>query len=131
MSIPNSDSTLQSSNIKFKKSNGFLQLDPLANPEIRYGDFRWHAEEIARTRGLFALTIEPTDMETPSDALLERIALFRKELNEMGVPIFLRYGHEMNGDWTSYGIKPVAYVNGFRRMATAMRKHTNMTGISN
>ena len=72
-------------------------MDPLGTPEIRYGDFRWHAENIAEFRGIFALTIEPTAMDTPSNALLERIAAFCKELNEMGVPILLRYGHEMNG----------------------------------
>jgi beta-mannanase len=63
------------------------------------------------------------------DYLLEEIALKCLEINQRGVPMLLRYGHEMNGDWTTYGNKPIDYVSGFRRMTNMIRKHTNMTGI--
>jgi hypothetical protein len=33
------------------------------------------------------------------------------------------------GDWADYGVQPVTYVNGFRRMANAIRRHTNLTAM--
>jgi hypothetical protein len=89
---------------------------------------KWHAEEVARQNSILALTIEPTDMDGPSDALFEQIARECRRINEMGVPMFLRYGHEMNGDWTSYGVRPVRYVRGYQRLARIIRQHTNLTG---
>ena len=35
----------------------------------------------------------------------------------------------MNGDWTSYGLKPVEYKASFRRVTEAIRKVTNLTAM--
>lgn len=105
-----------------------MDVDITRNPPLRWNNFQWHAEEIARMGSIFQLTLEPTSLSAMPDSLLEEIALKCLEINSRGVPMFLRYGHEMNGDWTTYGNKPVDYVSGFRRMAEMIRKHTNMTG---
>jgi hypothetical protein len=41
----------------------------------------------------------------------------------------LRWGHEMNGDWTSYGLKPVDYIHSFQQLTKAIRRHTNLTAM--
>lgn len=40
---------------------------------------------------------------------------------ERGVPILVRYAHEMNGSWYPWGQQPDAYVDSFRRVADAVR----------
>lgn len=90
----------------------------------------WHAQEIQKYGAIFQLTIEPdANMDIMPQDMLSNLALACKTINEFGVPILLRYGHEMNGDWTSYGMKPSVYIQGFQRMAVEIRKLTNLTGI--
>ncbi|KAJ3360987.1 hypothetical protein HDU91_004171 [Kappamyces sp. JEL0680] len=80
--------------------------------------------------GVYALTMQPTAaIATVSDATLKSLALACAAINAKGVPILLRYGHEMNGDWTSYGVHPVNYVKGFQRMSLVIKQYTNLTAM--
>lgn len=106
-----------------------MQLSAAADPPIRWNDFIWHAQQVGDIGGIFALTIEPIDIANVPQSLLEQVAQTCYQINKNGVPMFLRYGHEMNGDWTDYGVHPVDFVAGYRRMATTLRKYTNLTGI--
>jgi hypothetical protein len=40
--------------------------------------------------------------------------------NHAGVPVFVRFGHEMNGSWYPWSQDPDAYVKTFRRVAVAV-----------
>jgi hypothetical protein len=106
--------------------NAFLILDE--DQPFRFETMKWHGEESARLGSIFQLTIECINPLTISDALLEKIAQHCADINSKGVPILLRYGHEMNGPWTSYGMQPHQYTTGFRNMANKIRAVTNMTG---
>jgi hypothetical protein len=64
---------------------------------MRFGDFLWHSQEIERVNAIFQLTIEPVDIENIPDSILDDIAQRCLAINSRGVPMFLRYGHEMNG----------------------------------
>lgn len=91
----------------------------------------WQGSEVQKIGAIFEVTLQPTaSMNNFSDATLILVAKALKSINEKGVPVLLRYGHEMNGDWTSYGVHPVQYVTGFQRMANTIKKYTNLTGLS-
>lgn len=106
-----------------------MVLDEQTTPIIRTGDLIWHGQQTALIGGIFQLTVEPTDVVNISDNSLELVADYCRQINEMGVPMFLRFGHEMNGDWVGYAYKAVEYTRAFQRMATILRRYTNSTGI--
>jgi beta-mannanase len=49
----------------------------------------------------------------------------------LGFPIFLRWAHEMNGDWYAWGRQPTAYVSAWRRIHTIFRQEgaTNVAWV--
>ncbi|MGY2067432.1 glycoside hydrolase family 26 protein [Blastococcus sp. SYSU DS0619] len=78
-------------------------------------------EQVRADGGLLLLTLEPhnglaavTD-EVTAD-LAERLAGY----NGRGVPVVVRFAHEMNGSWYPWGQQPAAYVEAFRRVAGAV-----------
>lgn len=80
--------------------NAFLILDPSKPPEtaVRYEHFDWHAEQVQKTGGMLAVTIEPVQLSLITDAhYMELAKRCVKANSQYGVPLFLRLGHEMNG----------------------------------
>jgi beta-mannanase len=72
----------------------------------------------------------PTEIATIPQDILDKVAQACKRINtHYGTPILFRYAHEMNGDWTNYGMQPTAYTIGFRRMAKAIHAVTNITAM--
>lgn len=47
--------------------------------------------------------------------------------NNLGVPVIVRYAHEMNGSWYAWGQKPAAFIASFRLVADAVRAAPNST----
>lgn len=45
---------------------------------------------------------------------------FARSLAELGIPVFLRFGGEMNGDWTAWGKQPDLYREKFQLVAGIM-----------
>jgi hypothetical protein len=77
--------------------------------------------QVADGGGVLLLTLEPRDglaAVTPevADALADRLARY----NRRGVPVIVRFAHEMNGSWYPWGQQPAAYVAAFRRVAAAV-----------
>ncbi|KAJ3409740.1 hypothetical protein HDV05_004279 [Chytridiales sp. JEL 0842] len=92
----------------------------------------WFASEVQKVGGMLELTMAPTTVpiDDITDASIIRLAEQCRDINvNRSVPIFLRWGHEMNGDWTRYGYKPTEYKRSFRRVAEIMRRYTNMTAM--
>ncbi|KAJ3114083.1 hypothetical protein HDU96_002578 [Phlyctochytrium bullatum] len=112
--------------------NAFMQLDPTRAQPFDYNMLMWHASEVQLVKGILELTIEPiVDIAQIKDETYDQIAGWARDINvQKGVPILLRFGHEMNGNWVlAYGYRPIAYKTAFRKMATAVRKVTNMTAM--
>ncbi|KAH6565842.1 hypothetical protein BASA50_000064 [Batrachochytrium salamandrivorans] len=110
--------------------NAFMMLDPTANEPMDYNLLTWHVWQVSLTGGMFGLTIQPSMIDNTPMEILDRFAQALRDLNaKYGVPILLRYGHEMNGDWTKYGYQPTAYRSGFIKMAKLVRQYTNMTAM--
>ncbi|KAJ3219013.1 hypothetical protein HDU67_003003 [Dinochytrium kinnereticum] len=112
--------------------NAFMKIDMSKTVPFDFDSLRWHGYEVQKVRGIFELTLEPiSDIAGIPDELYDQIAREIRDINtQKGVPVMLRYGHEMNGDWVlAYGYRPIAYKTSFRKMATAIRKYTNMTAM--
>ncbi|KAL7006543.1 hypothetical protein EMMF5_003964 [Cystobasidiomycetes sp. EMM_F5] len=48
-------------------------------------------------------------------------------INKLGVTVWLRYAHEMNGDWYAWGQQPSAFLASWNLVTNAVRAATNNT----
>jgi hypothetical protein len=64
---------------------------------------------------------------TARTLLTERLTAW----NNLGVPVVVRYAHEMNGSWYAWGQKPAAFIASFRLVADAVRAAPNSTILWN
>ncbi|KAI9032997.1 glycoside hydrolase superfamily [Hyaloraphidium curvatum] len=48
---------------------------------------------------------------------------------ELGIPILLRFAHEMNGNWDYYGMRPTEFIPTWRKFTALVRSYTNMTAM--
>lgn len=113
--------------------NAFLQLDTTKTPPIDLAMMLWHGQQARLTSSFLQLTIEPSrspsEISTIPQSIIDSIVAICLKINtDYGTPIYLRFAHEMNGDWTFYGYAPIEYRLGFQRFATSIRKATNLTG---
>ncbi|KAJ3095957.1 hypothetical protein HDU97_006343 [Phlyctochytrium planicorne] len=113
--------------------NAFMKID-MTNITMPFdvNTLRWHGYEVQKVRGMLELTLEPvSDIAQIPDDIYDLIGRELRDINsQKGVPVLLRYGHEMNGDWVlAYGYRPIAFKTSFRKMATAIRRYTNMTAM--
>jgi hypothetical protein len=80
-------------------------------------------DQVAAVGGMALLTLEPhngLDAVTPAVAteLGGRLAGY----NRLGVPVFVRFAHEMNGSWYPWSQQPAEYVRAFRVVADAVHR---------
>ena len=80
-------------------------------------------DQVSEAGGMALLTLEPHDgmaAVTPAVAteLGERLAGY----NRGGVPVFVRFAHEMNGSWYPWSQQPTEYVRAFRTVADAVHR---------
>lgn len=80
-------------------------------------------DQVADVGGMALLTLEPhggLEAVNPDAAidLGERLARY----NRRGVPVFVRFAHEMNGSWYPWSQRPAEYVRAFRLVADAVHR---------
>ncbi|KAJ3002548.1 hypothetical protein HKX48_002271 [Thoreauomyces humboldtii] len=90
----------------------------------------WYGQQVKDAGGILCLTLEPVGIlggmpEAGIAAMVKQI----RAINDFGVPVILRFGHEMNGDWTEYGYRPTYFIDMFRRMANAIHSGTTQTAM--
>ena len=78
---------------------------------------------VAAEYGMALLTLEPTGglnqvTQQGAEDFAKRLAGY----NARGVPVLVRFAHEMNGSWYPWGQKPTDYINAFRLLAAAIHK---------
>ncbi|WP_258935186.1 glycoside hydrolase family 26 protein [Nesterenkonia pannonica] len=79
------------------------------------------ADQIAEFNGVLMLTVEPVDgLGAVTPEVIEELVSVLRSINESGVPVLLRYAHEMNGSWYAWGQQPEEYVRSFREVAEAV-----------
>lgn len=108
--------------------NSFINLNAT---DFQQNMILWNAQECAKVGAMLEITVIPTiPIETIPDILYTQFALTMRYVNSMyGVPVLLRYMHEMNGNWfPEYGMRPIEFKQAFIKMTNAVRSVTNMTG---
>jgi Glycosyl hydrolase family 26 len=86
--------------------------------------------QVKAAGGMLMLTLEPNGGLASVDAdaaatLAERLAGY----NQRGVPVFLRFAHEMNGSWYAWSQQPWAYVEAFQTIAAAVHARADATAM--
>ncbi|KAJ3281919.1 hypothetical protein HK104_011207 [Borealophlyctis nickersoniae] len=92
----------------------------------------WMAQQTSQKHGMLEITLIPSvNIEDIPDSTLWAFAVEMKRVNSYyGVPVWLRFMHEMNGNWiTTYGQKPEKFKRGFRTMAYYIHTLTNLTAM--
>ena len=85
---------------------------------------------LAQSGGMLLLTLEPRNgLEAITDAVADQVALRLARYNVAGVPVFLRFAHEMNGSWYPWSQRPRAYIASFRRLARAVHAHAPLSAM--
>ena len=76
------------------------------------------------------LTLEPNGgLSTVTDTAVAELARRLAGYNREGVPIFLRFAHEMNGSWYPWSQQASAYVATFRKVAAAVHGSAPATAM--
>jgi len=79
-------------------------------------------EQVHAAGGVFMLTLEPfAGLGAVSDDALRQLTESLQKWNNAGVPVLVRFAHEMNGTWYPWGQQPTEYIATFRRVANAVR----------
>ncbi|WDF33055.1 glycosyl hydrolase [Arthrobacter agilis] len=79
------------------------------------------AEQVRQDGGILLLTLEPQQGLAPVTAeRADDLAAMLARFNANGVPVIVRFAHEMNGSWYPWGQQPDAYIAAFRRVADAV-----------
>jgi hypothetical protein len=79
------------------------------------------AQQVAQAGGVLVLTLEPHEgLAAVTDPVVADVVALLAEVNAGGVPVLLRFAHEMNGSWYAWGQQPADYVETFRRVAAAV-----------
>lgn len=102
--------------------------------DIPYDDETWShttnaVTQVRATGGALLLTLEPHGgLATMSDEVIAKLATDLRAINDQGTPVVVRFAHEMNGSWYSWGQQPIHYVEVFRKVAAAI--HSQAPGTS-
>lgn len=84
-------------------------------------------EHLRRNHAAAQLVFSPESLsEVQDDAYLRG---FAREAGESGVPIFLRFAGEMNGDWVPYHGDPARYIEKFRLVARVFHEETTNVAL--
>lgn len=80
-------------------------------------------DQVASVHGMALITLEPNDgLASVTDAAVAELASALSAYAARGVPILIRFAHEMNGSWYAWGQQPAAYIEAYRRVAAAVHE---------
>ncbi|MGR0159154.1 glycoside hydrolase family 26 protein [Paenarthrobacter nitroguajacolicus] len=98
---------------------------PMSDTDKRNVDAAF--EQIRANGGTMLLTLEPKQgLAAVTTEVAEELATALARYNNAGVPVIVRFAHEMNGSWYAWGQQPAAYVAAYQRMADAV--HSKAAG---
>ncbi|MHA7144561.1 glycoside hydrolase family 26 protein [Arthrobacter sp. TmT3-37] len=81
------------------------------------------AEQLRQNGGTLLLTLEPMEgLEAVTGQHADDLAAMLADFNTNGVPVIVRFAHEMNGSWYPWGQQPGEYIAAFRRVADAVHR---------
>ena len=81
------------------------------------------AEQVRGNGGMLLLTLEPFEgLEAVTQQRSDELAAMLARFNTNGVPVVVRFAHEMNGSWYPWGQQPAEYIAAFHRVADAVHR---------
>ena len=96
----------------------FVQI-PLRRDDVRSVDAA--VEAAAEQGATLLLSLEPTrGLGAVDDASVDRLVTALGRWNAAGVPVVVRYAHDMNGSWYPWGQRPARFKASFRLVAEAV-----------
>ncbi|MET0806957.1 MAG: glycosyl hydrolase [Lacisediminihabitans sp.] len=119
---------------EYAKSLGHAPAVTVQFSDIPYSAATWRhtldaVTQVKANGGTLLLTLEPHGgFDTMSDVVIAKLVADLAAINDQGVPVVVRFAHEMNGSWYAWGQQPTKYVETFRRVATAV--HAGAPGTS-
>ena len=94
---------------------------PMSETEIGY--VHAAAYQVHNNGGMLLLTVEPRHgLSAVTEAVAEDLARLLVGINDAGVPVIVRFAHEMNGSWYPWGQQPEQYVATFRMLADIIHR---------
>jgi hypothetical protein len=79
--------------------------------------------QAAQVHSGLLLTLEPrTGLGAVTVDAADSLARQLKRYNDAGVPVLVRFAHEMNGSWYPWGQQPRRYLAAFRKVASAVHR---------
>lgn len=79
--------------------------------------------DIEAQQGMAMLTLEPwSGLRSVTPAVAEAFAQRLRSYNRAGVPVFVRFAHEMNGSWYPWCQNPTEYIRTFTMLAKAIHE---------
>jgi len=122
--------------VSFNNSVGWDHIcfvDFLEFPLASYSAYDGHMGQVKEVGGIFVATLEPGNahggIENISSNDCQTFAGWCSYWNGQGVPIFIRFAHEMNGDWYDWGMKPRTYREKFRLLADIVHATATNTAM--
>lgn len=87
-------------------------------------------DQVDAVGGIAVVTLEPTiPLQEITDAQAGALAAELGGYNDRGIPILVRFAHEMNGSWYSWSQQPTAYISAFRTIAQAIHADAPLTAM--
>lgn len=81
------------------------------------------AEQAKAQGSILLLTLQPTaGLSAVTDVVATDLGHTLAAINHAGVPVIVRFAHEMNGSWYPWDQQPREYVAAFRRVAAAVHR---------
>ncbi|KAI9187698.1 hypothetical protein H9P43_002089 [Blastocladiella emersonii ATCC 22665] len=107
----------------------FVHIDAADGVKDRAGVLA-QADAVRAARGFFLITLEPMDgLAAMTPAVIDKVVAVLKTINDRGVPVLLRFAHEMNGNWYRWGQRPLAYKKTWVDLARAVRAGAPLTSL--
>lgn len=80
-------------------------------------------EQVKLDGGMLLLTLEPRQgLAAVTEEATDQLAETLNGYNKAGVPVIVRFAHEMNGSWYGWGQQPAEYKAAFRRVAESIHR---------
>ena len=127
---------VQSSPLAFNQATKWdhvVFVDFIDFPQSSYSSLDSRLGAVREVGGIYLLTLEPHNsaggIENITSNDCQNFAGWCAYWNNQGVPIIIRFAHEMNGDWYDWRMKPHTYRNKFRLLANIIHQTATNTAM--
>ncbi|OAV99205.1 hypothetical protein PTTG_00018 [Puccinia triticina 1-1 BBBD Race 1] len=90
----------------------------------------WHIKTVQNLKGnpVWCIALMPSEgLDSISYHVANRIAMKMKQVNDLGITVWLRFAHEMNGEWYTWGLQPEKFKEKWEMLAREVKRVTNRT----